>query len=124
MPQIRHILRLRIKQYKMSQPTKISVTVFTVQRHECWVAYCPALKLYGFSEQNEGAALDDFDKAIDTFLKVQDQLGKLKETLATLGWKRHDHRYDVPKRKYISTVSPFRGEGARSINRQIPIPAA
>lgn len=108
----------------MATPTKISVTVFTVKRHDLWVAYCPALKLYGFSEHGEDAALDDFDSAIDTFIQVQAQLGKIHETLNALGWKRDDHKYNVPTRSYQSTVSPFRGEGARSTNRQIPIPAA
>ena len=108
----------------MSTPTKISVPVFTIQRHGLWVAYCPVLKLYGFSENGENAALDDFDNAIETFIQVQAKLGKLHETLTTLGWKRRDHNYDVPRRNFQSTVSPFRGEAARSTNRQIPIPAA
>jgi hypothetical protein len=104
----------------MSTPTKISVTVFTVQRHGCWVAYCPALKLYGYSEQDEGSALDDFDKAISAFVEIQTQLGKIHETLTSLGWGRRDHSYKVP-REYKSTISPFRGESAHSTTRQIPI---
>lgn len=108
----------------MSTPTKISVTVFTVRRFDCWVAYCPALKLYGFSEEGEDAALDDFDSAIDTFLQLQRKSGKINETLTTLGWKRHDRTFDVPKRNFTSTVSPFRDQNAKSTNRQIPVPMA
>jgi hypothetical protein len=107
----------------MSKPTKIVVTVFSVKRHDCWIAYCPALKLYGFSEQGEDAALDDFDSAIETFIMVQQQTGKLDETLTTLGWKKHNHAYGVPARSFKSSISPFRGENARTSDRQIPIPA-
>jgi|GEM_PF-6451357 hypothetical protein len=107
----------------MNTPTQIIVTVFTTKRLDCWVAYCPALKLYGFSQDSEGAALDDFDKSIEIFLEVQHEIGKIDETLTTLGWKRNKEAYSAPARRFTSTVSPFRGEGARSNNRKIPIPA-
>ena len=102
---------------------KIQVKVFTVQRHGCWIAYCPALKLYGFSQSGETAALDDFDRAIDTFVSVQSETGKLDETLKTLGWEKHDRQLAAPNRRYESSVSPFRNEELHFTHRQIAIPA-
>lgn len=64
--------------YKMKTAMKSKVSVelpvFTGQRHGCWIAYCPPIKLYGYSETDEKGALDDFDKAVDTFFHVQETL--------------------------------------------------
>jgi hypothetical protein len=84
------------EQFKIS-PNEISVPVFLSERKGYWIAYCPVLKLYGYSKESGDAAYKDFDKAIITFFHVQNTLGTLNQTLLNLGWTRDDGRVSAPQ---------------------------
>jgi len=107
----------------MNKRPKISVPVFTVERKGCWVAYCPVLKIYGYSQKDEKTALQDFDNAIDTFFHVQGTLGTLNNTLLKLGWTRHDHKVAAPTNQYNSAFSPYREKSTYKA-REISLPSA
>lgn len=92
----------------MNNISKIAIPVFSVERHGYWVIYCPILKIYGYSNESEAKAFDDFDKAIETFFFVQKTLGTLNNTLLKLGWRRVDHKVEIPNKEYNSTISPYR----------------
>lgn len=103
----------------MNNNIKISVNVIVTKRTKFWVAYCPVLKTYGYSDKSKDAALKDFDDAIKTFCHVQATLGTLNKTLLNLGWRRVEDSILAPKLN--SHISPFRSKAATS--RQINIPA-
>lgn len=108
----------------MSKPYKISVPVLVVKRRDLWIAYCPFLKLYGYSEQSKDAAKDDFDKAIDTFFEIHATLGTLNQALLSLGWTRGNDKVNAPTKNFNSQISPFRNpDKVEQSERQIAIPA-
>lgn len=106
----------------MENKYNIQVQVVVFKRQKYWIAYCPALKTYGYSKEDAEDALKDFDNAIDTFLHVQETLGTLNQTLLKLGWKRGNKTIEAPK-YFNSDLSNNRGRNSRKRERQISIPA-
>lgn len=103
----------------MKNKIEISVPVIVTKRKKYWVAYCPILKTYGYSDKDKGSALKDFDSAIETFFHVQNTLGILNQTLLNLGWKRKEKALTLPK--INSHIAPFRQSSP--VNRKINVPA-
>lgn len=61
---------------------KIPVSVY--KRSEYWIAYSPALKVFGYSKQNADEALNDFDRALKTFIFVHSELNTFDNDLKNL----------------------------------------
>jgi hypothetical protein len=104
-----------------NQHFKIKVPVVVRQNIENnrWIAYCPILKTYGYSNLSEEDAFSDFDDAIETFFYVQNQLGTLNRTLLNFGWTRKEKelKFEIPS--IHSDLPPFRlksGQTSREIN--------
>jgi hypothetical protein len=72
----------------MESGYKVFIPLSVLQKTNYWIAYCPVLKTFGYSNVSKEAAIKDFDDALATFFHVQDNLGKLDETLRSLGWTK------------------------------------
>lgn len=103
----------------------IPVTVF--KKTDNWVAYCPVLKTFGYSKESSEGALKDFDDAISTFFYVQDKLGKLDETLRSLGWNHSSDlkpHLTMPKIPTYYPEKRYRASNkANTVEREILMPA-
>ncbi len=103
----------------MDNKIKISVPVVVGKRRKNWVAYCPALKTYGYSDKSKEDALKDFDNAIETFLHVHTTLGTLNKTLLNFGWVRQEKNIKAP---VISTANK-NFKSVSKTTRKLDIPA-
>lgn len=102
---------------------RIQVPVAVFKRKEYWIAYSPALKVFGYSKDNLDAALSDFDTAIKTFIHVQTKLNSLNEALLNLGWSRNDGSITQPSYFNVN-MQDLRGVPFEKRNREVSIPAA
>lgn len=105
----------------MKNTIKIQIQIAVFKKREHWIAYCPALKTFGYSTIGQNEALEDFDIAINTFIDVHTSLNTLNETLLNLGWQRKDHTFDTPKFN-LKTINELRGIESVEQNKKITIP--
>lgn len=103
----------------MDKKIKISVPVVVGKRKRNWVAYCPALKTYGYSDKSKEDALKDFDSAIKTFLHVHTTLGTLNKTLLNFGWVRKEKKIEAPNINLVKTQF----KSPTNTTREVDIPA-
>lgn len=104
----------------MPEAIEIQVGIVVTKRKKYWIAYCPALKTYGYSSVSKERALEDLDTALQTFFHVQETLGTLNKTLLNLGWQRGSRSIKAPT-TYSDTL-PFR-KPKPTTTRQVNIPA-
>ena len=64
---------------------QVDVSVIVFEEHGIFVAYCPALELSSYGE-NEKEAKEAFEGAMDIFIKETSQRGTLEKFLLQLGW--------------------------------------
>lgn len=103
---------------------EIGVGVAVFKRNKYWIAYAPSLKTYGYSDKSQKVALEDFDKAIDTFIEVHTKLNTLHEVLLKLGWQRKNNDFAEPKFFNIENIGQYRGLSIdTSHSRKVRIPA-
>lgn len=101
---------------------RIQVPVAVFRRKEYWIAYSPALKVFGYSKDNADSALNDFDVAIKTFVFVQSKLNTLDEALLNLGWSRTDGSINQPLYFNVN-MNDLRGVNFEKRSREVAIPA-
>lgn len=106
----------------MDNELKISIPIATYKKQAYWIAFCPALKTFGYSNESEEKALEDFDRAIETFFYVQGTLGCLGSVLQNLGWSRADAN-SLEQPKYFNTDMQNIFPGGHKKERQIKVPA-
>lgn len=70
-----------------------TIVVIAYKKSEYWVAYCPELKIFGFSKKNINDAISDFEIALKTFLEVHAELGTIVKSLIKLGWIRENDTF-------------------------------
>lgn len=102
---------------------KIQLQLAVYKKRDYWIAFCPALKIFGYSREGEEGALKDFDRAIDTFLYVHEKRNSLENALKNLGWKRDDHHFDIPK-FFNTDLSALTGKTIEQREREIIFPIA
>lgn len=51
-----------------------------------WVAFCPGLKVLGYSNISDQEALDDLKEALEGFFKIHLEEKTLKKALIEFGW--------------------------------------
>lgn len=106
----------------MSRHTfNIQVPVAVFKRTQYWIAYCPHLKTFGYSEVSSEEALKDFDGAIKTFFYVHVKLNTVEKALLKLGWSSRDGEYDPPKYFNVN-VDELRGIKSTQKSREVQIP--
>lgn len=71
---------------KNRNTVKVDVQIVLFQEDETWVAYCPALELSSYGD-NEQEAKKAFDEAMDIFLSETNRKGTLERCLLKLGWQ-------------------------------------
>jgi hypothetical protein len=103
----------------MDNNIKIKLHVVVGKRTKYWVAYCPSIRTYGYSDKSKEAALKDFDDALKTFLHVHTTLGTLNKTLFNFGWVRKEKKIEAP---HIN-MGKNRFKSATETTRQVDIPA-
>ncbi len=64
----------------------INIQIVLFQENNIWVAYCPALELSSYSDDQEEAKTA-FDEAINIFFAETDRKGTLERYLLKLGWQ-------------------------------------
>lgn len=64
----------------------VNVQVILFQEDGIWVAYCPALELSSYGD-NENDAKEAFEEAMQIFLSETDRKGTLERCLLKLGWQ-------------------------------------
>lgn len=99
---------------------KVNIPLLVIKRSKYWVAFSPHLKTYGYSSENAEGAINDFDRAIETFFYVHEKLNNLKEVLSKLGWVRQDNSYDLPK--LLNTDLGYSSFPSERVNHQIAVP--
>ena len=104
---------------KMQNSVKIKLNVVVGKRTNYWVAYCPSLKTYGYSNKSKDDALKDFDDAVKTFLHVHTTLGTLNKTLLNFGWIRKEKQIEAPQINMVKT----KFKSSTHTTRQVDIPA-
>ncbi len=64
----------------------VNVQVVLFQEDGIWVAYCPALELSSYGD-DENDAKEAFEEAMQIFLSETDRKGTLERCLLKLGWQ-------------------------------------
>jgi len=64
----------------------VNVQVVLFQEDGIWVAYCPALELSSYGD-NQDEAREAFDEAMKIFLSETDRKGTLERYLLKIGWQ-------------------------------------
>ena len=70
---------------KFMKEYKIKIEVALFKENDMYVAYCPALQLSSYGE-NEKDAKYAFDEALSIFLEETTEKGTLEKELLQLGW--------------------------------------
>lgn len=71
---------------KSKSSVTISVQVLLFKEDDVWVAYCPALELSSYGDDQDDAK-KAFDEAMNIFLEETDRKGTLERYLLKLGWQ-------------------------------------
>lgn len=71
---------------KSKNSININVQVVLFQEDKMWVAYCPALEISSYGDDQEDAKTA-FDEAMTIFLKETDRKGTLERCLLKMGWQ-------------------------------------
>ena len=79
----------------------VSLEVALFQEDEMWVAYCPALEVSSYGENQEDAR-KAFDEAMQIFLSETIRKGTLERYLLRLGWQLQQKPIPVYKQPYLS----------------------
>jgi predicted RNase H-like HicB family nuclease len=85
----------------------VSLEVLLTKEGDYIVAYCPALDLSSYGDDEEDAKLS-FEEALDIFMEQTYKRGTLEKVLFSLGWtlrKLPVIKYDPPKRTRSSKYS-------------------
>lgn len=85
------------------------------ERKQGWIAYCPSLKVLGYSNENEQGAIDEFNISLDAFFNIHLSDGTLSEALTQFGWN--------PKVSIHSTMfeSNYDKTGLKQNSFEIPV---
>jgi len=103
----------------------VNVEVIVFQEDETWVAYCPALELSSYGD-DENDAKQAFDEAMKIFISETDRKGTLERYLLKLGWQLQQK----PKPVYNPPPISLRKEqrllrrNPRIYNEKVAIPVA
>lgn len=103
---------------------QVQVDVLIFQEHESYVAYCPALELSSYGEDQEDAK-KAFDGAMKIFIKDSTKKGTLEKYLLKLGWQLQ-HK---PKMVYqpptfsLQESKRFLHKNPTIINERVAMPA-
>jgi hypothetical protein len=71
---------------KSKHSININVQVVLFEEDNMWVAYCPALELSSYGD-DQREAKKAFDEAMNIFLSETDRKGTLERYLLKLGWQ-------------------------------------
>lgn len=93
------------------------------KRKQGWIAYCPSLKVLGYSNESEQNAIDEFNISIDAFFNIHLTDGTLGEALTEFGWKP---RVSIDPNSSMPMFETNFGEigGLKQNSFKIPVPLA
>jgi hypothetical protein len=86
---------------KNKNSVTVEVQVILFQEGDQWIAYCPALELSSYGD-NQKDAKKSFDEAMSIFLKETDRKGTLERYLLKLGWQLQQKPVPVYNQPTIS----------------------
>lgn len=84
------------------QKIDISLNLIVFENNGTWVAYAPNIKTFGYSDEGEKEAINDFSQALRTFFDVHGDSNSIEPALKAFGWKNKRHR----TKDYISPEIP------------------
>lgn len=64
----------------------VNVSVFAIKDREHYIVYSPELGVYGYSDESDKDATDDFYSAVGFFLTFHEKKNTLHKELIKLGW--------------------------------------
>jgi predicted RNase H-like HicB family nuclease len=86
---------------KEKNSIKITIQIVLFQEDNMWVAYCPALELSSYGDDQQDAKTA-FREALDIFLKETDRKSTLERYLLKLGWQLQIKPKPVYNQPYFS----------------------
>ncbi|MBI1780911.1 MAG: hypothetical protein HYR66_06020 [Sphingobacteriales bacterium] len=110
---------------KESNSISLNVQVALFQEDGIWVAYCPALEVSSYGD-DEHDAKNAFEEAIGIFLSETERKGTLEKYLLKLGWQLQQKpkpMYNQPHRSLQQNRRLLK-KSPRIYNERIAIPVA
>jgi len=107
---------------KSDNQITVIVNVLLLKEDDIWVAYCPALDLSSYGD-NEDEAKDAFHETVDIFIQETERKGTLEKVLLSLGWTLRK----APKAEYCPPKLPgvykqLLSQGALKLKEQVSLP--
>lgn len=103
----------------------VNIEVILFQEKETWIAYCPALELSSYGD-DETDAKKAFEEAMEIFISETDRKGTLERYLLKLGWQLQQKPKPVynPPVLSLQKEKNLLGKNSRIYKEKVAIPVA